>query len=103
MMPGVLSLTPKKRTGYQNGPAFARGGFALCFQSIPLCLLDWCGRRSDRPWSAQKRLLASYLFAFSCSLGALLWYFFLVRLVSHHQAKFQETTFKKMLSFLALS
>ncbi|HOE14473.1 MAG TPA: hypothetical protein PLX40_06185, partial [Candidatus Saccharicenans sp.] len=38
--------------------------------------------------------------AFSCGLGALLWYFFLVRLVSHHQAKFQEKTFKKLLIIL---
>ncbi|MDD8021023.1 MAG: LysE family transporter [Acidobacteriota bacterium] len=41
-------------------------------------------------------------FALSCGLGALLWYFFLVRLVSHHQTKFQENTFRKLLIILGL-
>ncbi len=36
-------------------------------------------------------------FALSCGLGAMVWYFFLVRIVSHYQAKIQENTFKKLL------
>ncbi len=39
-------------------------------------------------------------FAASCGLGALVWYFFLVRIVSHYQAKIQESTFKKLLRVL---
>lgn len=42
------------------------------------------------------------LFAASCGFGAILWYFFLVRIVSHYQAKIQEETFKKMLVILGL-
>jgi len=36
-------------------------------------------------------------FALSCGLGAMVWYFFLVRIVSHYQTRIQETTFKRLL------
>jgi len=45
-------------------------------------------------------LWRAVFFALSCGLGALLWYFFLVRFVSHYQSKIQEKTFKKMLYLL---
>ncbi len=41
-------------------------------------------------------------FALSCGLGAVVWYFFLVRIVSHYQARLQEKTFKKLLYALGL-
>jgi threonine/homoserine/homoserine lactone efflux protein len=36
-------------------------------------------------------------FALSCGIGALVWYFFLVRVISHYQSRIQEKTLKKML------
>lgn len=47
-------------------------------------------------------LWPAVFFALSCGAGAVLWYFFLVRIVSHYQAKIQEKTFKKMLFALGL-
>lgn len=41
-------------------------------------------------------------FALSCGLGAMVWYFFLVRIVSHYQAKIQENAFKKLLWVLGI-
>lgn len=41
-------------------------------------------------------------FALSCGLGAVAWYFFLVRIVSHYQARLQESTFKKLLWALGI-
>ncbi|MDW3229621.1 MAG: LysE family transporter [Acidobacteriota bacterium] len=41
-------------------------------------------------------------FALSCGIGALVWYFFLVRFISHHQSRIQEKTFKKLLHALGL-
>ncbi|MGB9764474.1 MAG: LysE family translocator [Candidatus Saccharicenans sp.] len=45
-------------------------------------------------------LWPAVFFATSCGLGALLWYFLLVRFVSDYQSKIQEKTFKKMLYLL---
>ncbi|MGB9893129.1 MAG: LysE family transporter, partial [Candidatus Saccharicenans sp.] len=42
------------------------------------------------------------IFALFCGLGAMVWYFFLVRIVSHYQTKIQEKTFKKMLLALGV-
>jgi threonine/homoserine/homoserine lactone efflux protein len=47
-------------------------------------------------------LWPAVLFAASCGAGALVWYFFLVRFVSHYQSKIQEKTFKKMLLILGI-
>lgn len=47
-------------------------------------------------------LWPAVFFALSCGLGAMVWYFFLVRIVSHYQAKIQENTFKKLLLALGL-
>jgi threonine/homoserine/homoserine lactone efflux protein len=41
-------------------------------------------------------------FALACALGAITWYFFLVRFVSHYQARIQERTFKKLLYALGI-
>ncbi|MBC7360707.1 MAG: LysE family transporter [Candidatus Aminicenantes bacterium] len=50
----------------------------------------------------KKGLWPAAFFALFCGLGALVWYFFLVRFVSHYQSKLQEKTFKKMLFILGV-
>ncbi|MBC7349750.1 MAG: LysE family transporter [Candidatus Aminicenantes bacterium] len=47
-------------------------------------------------------LWPAVFFALSCGLGAVVWYFFLVRIVSHYQARIQEKTFKRLLLALGL-
>ncbi|MDH7493041.1 MAG: LysE family transporter [Candidatus Saccharicenans sp.] len=47
-------------------------------------------------------LWPAVFFALSCGLGAVVWYFFLVRIVSHYQARIQEKTFKRLLQVLGL-
>lgn len=42
------------------------------------------------------------VFALSCGIGALAWYFFLVRIISHYQSRLQEKTFKKLLFVLGI-
>jgi hypothetical protein len=95
MMPGISQHNTETNGQSQKCPAFAGGGFALCFH--PSLYAFWIGvAGAVTPMVCSKTAsAASCFFAFSCGLGALLWYFFLVRLVSHHQAKFQKTTFEK--------
>lgn len=47
-------------------------------------------------------LWPAVFFALSCGLGAVVWYFFLVRTVSHYQTRIQEKTFKRLLAVLGL-
>jgi len=44
----------------------------------------------------------AFFFALSCGLGAVVWYFFLVRIVSHYQVRLQEKTFKNLLWALGI-
>ncbi|HPB59942.1 MAG TPA: LysE family transporter [Candidatus Saccharicenans sp.] len=95
----------KLNTG-NNGPIAKSArpllGVVLLYVSNPSLYAFWIGVAGavTAHGLLKNGFWPAILFAFSCSLGALLWYFFLVRLVSHHQAKFQETTFKKMLFIL---
>jgi L-lysine exporter family protein LysE/ArgO len=43
------------------------------------------------------------VFAFSCSLGSLLWYLVLVRYVSKHQDKIRPSTFQKVLVVMGIA
>jgi L-lysine exporter family protein LysE/ArgO len=43
------------------------------------------------------------VFAFSCSLGSLLWYLILVRYVSKHQDKIRPATFQKILVVMGIA
>jgi len=43
------------------------------------------------------------VFAFSCSLGSLLWYLVLVRYVSKHQDKIRPSTFQKILVVMGIA
>ena len=43
------------------------------------------------------------VFAFSCSLGSLLWYLVLVRYVSKHQDKIRPSTFQKILVIMGIA
>ncbi len=77
-------------------------GVILLYVSNPSLYAFWIavagavtahGLLKEGIWSAA-------FFALACGMGALAWYFFLVRFISHHQSRIQEKTFKKLLQAL---
>lgn len=79
-------------------------GVLLLYVSNPSLYAFWIGVAGTITSHNLLRqgLWPAVFFAASCGLGAILWYFFLVQIVSHFQARIQEKTFKKMLAILGL-
>jgi len=79
-------------------------GVLLLYVSNPSLYAFWIGVAGTVTAHGliKNGLWPAVLFAASCGLGAILWYFFLVRIVSHYQTKIQEKTFQKMLAILGL-
>ncbi|MBC7364557.1 MAG: LysE family transporter, partial [Candidatus Aminicenantes bacterium] len=79
-------------------------GVLLLYISNPSLYVFWlgvAGTVTAHGW-LKSGLGQAVLFAASCGLGAILWYFSLVRIVSHFQTRIQEQTFRKMLIVLGL-
>ncbi len=79
-------------------------GVLLLYVSNPSLYAFWIGVAGTVTAHGllKNGLWPAVFFAASCGLGAILWYFFLVRIISHYQTKIQEKTFKKMLFILGL-
>ena len=91
-----------EKNGPINKTARPMLGVVLLYVSNPSLYAFWIGVAGavTAHGLLKNGFWPAILFALSCGLGAVLWYFFLVRFISHHQAKFQETTFKKLLIIL---
>jgi L-lysine exporter family protein LysE/ArgO len=79
-------------------------GVLLLYVSNPSLYAFWIGLAGavTAHGLLKEGLWQAVFFAVACGLGALVWYFFLVRFVSHYQSKLQEKTFKKMFFILGI-
>ncbi|HRD02721.1 MAG TPA: LysE family transporter [Candidatus Saccharicenans sp.] len=90
----------------KNGPITKTArplvGVVLLYISNPSLYAFWIGVAGAMTAHGLLRngFWPAIFFAVSCGFGALVWYFFLVRIVSRHQAKIREKTFKKLFIIL---
>ncbi len=90
----------------KNGPITKTArplvGVVLLYISNPSLYAFWIGVAGAMTAHGLLRngFWPAIFFAVSCGCGALVWYFFLVRIVSRHQAKIREKTFKKLFIIL---